>query len=140
MAYATDMGSCALREIQDLPDTGDKINFASHLREILTSHVVDYDNNYSYYSSRYSANKPRKGLGVIELPSHFIFTQSNTAKAGNPGVPRFAKWIEENKLGSVIKSESNKSTFHNTTITVYVWAVNRRAVTAWVKKNWKKDN
>lgn len=88
-------------------------------------------------------NIQRVSADVILLDNEFdddscafyLFTDTGGSKRSSGG--KLAKFITENKLGIVTASPTKRNPNSQNMLTVWVWAVNRRAFNAWRRKNRK---
>lgn len=62
---------------------------------------------------------------------YVIFTATKTGKYGT----RFAKLIEDEKLGTLISTDYNKNPNTGHLVKVWVWTVDHEALKAWKAKN-----
>ena len=108
------MGCCAVREIE---------------------YLSDYDT-------------PEEAMGRIvdeefgNLPAFYVFTgvvgYTNSKRREVYGT-KFRDFIDKNRLGAVTESPARHNPNHPThKVRVWVWAVNHKAVTKWLKKHGDK--
>jgi hypothetical protein len=72
-----------------------------------------------------------KGIPSV---SHFIFSQAMTRKIRSGYGFRLAAYITKNQLGTVTASDSAVNPNSGNYIVVFVWAVDRKAISSWAKK------
>lgn len=73
--------------------------------------------------------------------SHIVFSQAYDrgakVKPGQGYADKLAAYIRANDLGHVVRSRVATNPNSGNRLTVYLWAVNKRSLTSWYKKNEK---
>ena len=137
MAEIYQMESCAMQEIHGLPDTG-KAGFQTELFSTLEYHgaVIRIEEEWNSKTDEYDETVEIDGDSI---PAFYIFKQALGKGVKTKGWgERFADWIENEGLGVVSRSESRENPGHSTKVTVFVWAINRKALFAYLEKNYLK--
>lgn len=71
--------------------------------------------------------------------SHIVFSQAynrgSKLKAGQGYADKLAAYIKANDLGHVVRSRIATNPNSGNRVTVYLWTVNKRNLTAWYKRN-----
>jgi hypothetical protein len=91
-----------------------------------------------YYGPRKKSQKVYKPLGR----SHLVFTQGGSPKNGERlYAEEFAKFLEENKLGTVVRTTREPNPVHSdaSAVQLFVWTPDHAAVNEWYEKNCSKE-
>lgn len=146
MAYTQEVGCCGIDEIVNLSNNESRPKF--QLIEILTGLM---DNAGTLLEEgRYGGDWPyQKFIKGKPLPfneeSHpgaaLFFTGAvKPPKKEADYARKFHAYIKRHRLGSVVRSKTAISTRHGNNITVYVWTLDKPALTKWWAKNVEKKD
>lgn len=117
--------SCALLQVHGIPDLlSNKLTPARVLAELLIRNgVAEWDEEDYFIFNE----------GVEPF---WIITQALPHRS-NGWVDKFAKWLEDEGLGKIVKTSAKANTSSYNFVKVYVYAPNVRALRAWARRNTK---